>query len=292
MNKETIVVILLIYRDTHLIPPLLKTINEDYIDTKIVLLDNGSTDASWADLSKINDPRVTLIRVRDNLGYTGGINHAVNYAKENIQGFKSFFIINPDAESTPNLIYNLSVILNSDDKAACVSPKILSSDNGDVTYSGGQINLKRGSVKHIVFTNDNYPEKSYEVDAYHGGAVLFNLDKFIKAGMLNNDLFIYYDEAYTSIKVKENHGKILYAPSLEVYHDTSFTMRKVSYLKTYYMSRNKLLVFGKSMNFFSKLYFVGFEFLYHLKNRRVKNAAYHLKGAYHSIKGKKGIYTK
>jgi GT2 family glycosyltransferase len=291
MDKETIVIILLIYKDSQLIPPLLKTINEDYIEAKIVLLDNGSTEASYKSLSEIDDPRVTLISTSKNLGYTGGINHAVEYAIKNIPDFKSFFIINPDAASTPNLVYNLSRLLNSDENVACVSPKILSMDDRIVTYSGGKINLKTGAVKHIVFTGDNYPQESYEVDAYHGGAVLFDVNKFVKAGMLNDDLFIYYDEAYSSLKVRENKWKVLYAPALEVYHDTSFTMRKVSYLKTYYMARNKLIVFNKSMGLFNKLYFTVHGIAYHLKYGRVKNAVYHLKGVYDFIKGKKGIIT-
>jgi GT2 family glycosyltransferase len=290
MTKEIIPIILLTYKDSGLIRPLLSTINEDYIDARIVLLDNGSTEATWNDLSKIEDPRVTLIRTEKNLGYTGGINHAVNYALANIPDFKSFFIINPDAECTPNLVYNLSKILNSDENVACVSPKILSAE-GIITYSGGTINFKKGTVKHIVFQDDNYPEESYEVDAYHGCAVLFDVKKFVKAGMLNDDLFIYYDEADSSIKVKENHSKILYAPSLEVYHDTSFTMRKVSYLKTYYMTRNKFIVFNKDMSLYHKLYFVAHEFGHHLKHGRLKNARYHLKGVYDFIKGKRGIIT-
>ncbi|MEO7049273.1 MAG: glycosyltransferase family 2 protein [Ferruginibacter sp.] len=291
MEKEIIVVILLTYKDTELIKPLLDTIKEDYVDTRIVILDNGSTESTWKSLNEINDPRTTLIRTFENLGYTGGINFAVTYALNSISNFKNFFIINPDAKCTPNLISNLSRILNSDTRIACVSPKILSLER-KMTYSGGKINLRKGIVDHIVYTDNQYPQESYEVDAYTGCAVLFDASKFKTSGMLNEDLFIYYDEAESSLKLKSKNLKILYAPALEVYHDTSYTMRKVSYLKTYYMTRNKFIVFNSSMGFFNKLYFIAFEFAYHIKNKRVKNAFYHLKGVYDFIKGKKGAFSK
>lgn len=289
LKKEIIPIILLTYQDTQLIKPLLSTIKEDKIDPRIIILDNGSTDITWKTLNEINDSRITLIRTHENLGYTGGINYAVKYAKDNIPDFKNFFIINPDAQCTPDLISNLSRLLNKEKSGACISPKILSIDR-TTTYSGGLIDFKKGIVEHNVFTDKKYPNESYEVDSYSGCAVLFDVDKFIKAGMLNEHLFIYYDEADSSIKLKQNHCKILYAPSLEVYHDTSYTMRKVSFLKTYYMARNKFIVFNKNMSLFNKIYYVAFETAYHLKNKRIKNVSYLFKGVYDFMKGKTGAY--
>jgi len=140
MKKEIIPIILLTYKDTQLIEPLLSTIQEDKIDPHIIILDNGSTDVTWKCLNQINDPRITLIRTEKNLGYTGGINYAVKYAKDTISNFKNFFIINPDAQCTPDLIFNLSRLLNKEDRAACISPKILSVDR-KITYSGGVIDF-------------------------------------------------------------------------------------------------------------------------------------------------------
>jgi GT2 family glycosyltransferase len=290
MEKEIIPVILLTYKDSHLVKSLLVTINEEHLNLKIIILDNGYTNNSWTSLNEIADQRIILIRSATNLGYTGGINYAVKYALQNIANFSYFFIINPDTQCTPNLIFHLRQILEANSNAACVSPKILSMDR-KITYSGGKINLKKGTVKHIVFTDNSYPMDSYEVDSYTGCAVLFNITQFVNCGMLNEKLFIYYDEADSSLKLRANNYKILYAPSLEVHHDTSYTMRKVSYLKTYYMTRNKFIVFNNKMGLFNKLYFVVFEFAYHIKNKRIKNAIYHLKGVYHFLIGKTGAYN-
>jgi GT2 family glycosyltransferase len=291
MEKENVTIIILLWKETELLLPLLSTIQEDNIDINILVLDNESSDKSWQYFNSLNDKRLTIIKSETNLGYTGGINSAVEYAFKNFKDFKYFFIINPDAKCTPNLIGNLLTLLKSNNKIACVSPKILSLDNDKhVTYSGGRINLKKGIVTHIVMTDEYYPEPSYEMDAYHGCAVLFDALKFKSVGMLNEDIFIYFDEADLSIKLKQNNFKILYAPSLLVYHDESYTMRKISFLKTYYMTRNRFMVFDKTMSVNNKIHFLLKEFILHLKNRRIKNAFYHFKGYYHFLKGEKGSY--
>ena len=272
-----------------LLAPLLSTIKEDDISVNILVLDNESSNKTWQYLNSVNDYRLTIIRSHDNLGYTGGINYAVKYGFEKIENFKYFFIINPDAQCTPNLIGNLLGRLKTDEKNACISPKIHSTDKV-ITYSGGKINYRKGIVSHIVMTDEYYPEQSYEVDSYSGCAVLFDAAKFKTVGMLNEDIFIYYDEADISIKFKQNNYKILYAPALSVFHDTSYTMRKISFLKTYYMTRNKLMIFSKTMSGYHKIYFLLYELAYHLKNKRVKNAIYHLKGYNHYLRGKKGSF--
>lgn len=289
MGKEIVTIIILLWKDMELLAPLLSTIQEDNIDINMLVLDNESSDKSWQYLNSLNDYRLTLIKSKTNLGYTGGINYAVEYGFKNIENFKYFFIINPDAKCTPNLIGNLFRMLKSDKDIACISPKILSEDKC-VTYSGGKIDYRKGVVTHIVMTDEYYPEPSYETDSYHGCAVLFDAEKFKSVGMMNEDIFIYYDETDLSIKFKQNNYKILYAPALLVFHDTSYTMRKISFLKTYYMTRNKLMVFHRTMSLYNKVYFLLYELRYHLKNKRIKNAVYHLKGYYHYLQGKKGSY--
>jgi GT2 family glycosyltransferase len=99
---------------------------------------------------------------------------------------------------------------------------------------------------------------------------------------------MYYDEADFSIKLQQQGFKILYVPRLVIYHDVSYTTRHISHLKTYYMTRNKFMVFGRSMNFFSKLYYLLHELAFHTKNRRFKNVRYHIKGYLDYKRGKTG----
>src|SRR5690606_13357951 len=102
-------------------------------------------------------------------------------------------------------------------------------------------------------------------------------------------LFMYFEEADHCLRLFKLGYKILYAPDYLVIHDVSYTTRKVSFLKTYYMTRNKFVLFNKTMNLSSKVYYLVHEFAYHLKYKRVKNAIYLLKGY---LDFKKGKYEK
>jgi GT2 family glycosyltransferase len=270
---------------------LLSTVQEERASVSILILDNASTAESYAPLEVLDDRRVHLIKSERNLGFAGGVNYAYKYALENLLPFQYLFLFNPDAVSCPNLISDLIDVICQEPAAAGVSPKILYL-NGMPWYAGAEINYKEGKVVNNAVLNPAEEKPYYEVDVFSGCAVLFDVSKISKAGALNENLFMYYDEADFSIKLQQQGYKILYVPQLVIYHDVSYTTRSISYLKTYYMTRNKFMVFGRSMNFSNKIYFLLHELAYHLKNRRFKNMQYHIKGYVDYKRRKVGQLTK
>ncbi len=270
-------------------PGLVNSIIEKENEISILIVDNASTGETYNELKLIKDARIEILRSEKNLGFTGGLNYALKYAMNNLPSFKYFFLINPDAFSSPDLISDLARILKLNEDAACISPQILF-PNGNPWYSGARINYSRGNVSTSISLEAEDKTNYFEVDAFCGCAVLFDTQKVIEAGMFNEDLFMYYDEADLSIRLQQKGYKILYTPDHNVFHDASYSTKNINYLKTYYMTRNKFIVFNKSMNMRSKIYFMLYELAYHIKNRKTKNAIYHLKGYYHFLKGKKGSY--
>ena len=288
MTHPVILVLIINYKTSLLIQNLVNSISED-IDVAILIVDNSSTNETYGELEKVNDKRVHLLRSEKNLGFTGGINFGLKHVIEKMPYIKYFFLFNPDAISSPNLIGNLYKILQSEKNAAAVSPRILYND-GKPWYSGATLNLNKGKVYNNPIKLKNTTAAYYDVDVFSGCAVLFDLEKVIEAGMFNEELFMYYDEADLSIKLKERGFRILYTPLLSIFHDVSYTTKNLTHLKTYYMTRNKFIVFNKRMSFYNKMYFMLYELAYHIKNRRAKNAIYHLKGFYDFLKGKRGSY--
>jgi GT2 family glycosyltransferase len=286
--QEKVAIIIISYKTSHLIGELVSTIRETMLDVAIYVLDNGSTDETYAQLQEIRDSRIRLVQSRKNLGFTGGINYTLKEAVKNDDSFDYFFLLNPDAFCIPDLISNLAVYLKDDPKAACASPRILHV-NGSSWYSGATVDRLSGRVNNNATANaPAVPGIPYEVDVFSGCAALFRLKMVQAAGMFNESLFMYYDEADMSMKLKQLGYKILYVPHLTVYHDVSYTTRNISHLKTYYMTRNKLLVFGKTMPVTNKIYYVFYELAYYLKNRRFKNAVYHIRGLLDYMRGRYG----
>ncbi len=288
MTNSVITVMIINYKTSHLIRKLIDSIQEN-IDVEILIIDNASTMETYAGLEAINDERLHLLKSEKNLGFTGGINFGLKYVIEKMPHVKYFFLFNPDALSIPHLIENLYRIIQSEKNVAAVSPRILYTD-GNPWYSGATLSISKGRVYNNPVNVKKDIGEYYDVDVFSGCAVLFDLKKVIEAGMFNEDLFMYYDEADLSIKLKEKGYRILYTPALVIFHDVSYTTKNITHLKTYYMTRNKFIVFNKKMRLHSKVYFLIYEFAFHIKNRRIKNAIYHLRGFYDFLKGKKGSH--
>jgi GT2 family glycosyltransferase len=263
------------------------SIDEHETDIRILVLDNESTLETFSELEYIVDDRLILLRSKKNLGFTGGINFALDHAIKSGINFRYFFLINPDATCYSNVIGGLIHLLEDSKNGAAISPRIINT-TGKPGYSGARIDFNKGKVSTKVNVDTEKPEDIYEVDAYTGCAVLLDKDKVIEAGLFNEDLFMYYDEAELCIRLKQLGYKIYYAPKYFVIHDLSYTTRKNTFIKTYYMTRNKFIVFSKSMSFYNKISFAVHEFAFHIKNRRLKDALYHLKGIYDFAVGKKG----
>lgn len=287
MSLHKVPVVIINYRTSHLIQKVLDSIREESVEIQIVVLDNGSTEESYSVLQQIGDKRIKLIRSEQNLGFAGGANFALRYILEHFYDVKFCFLLNPDAICGPKIISGLLHILKQHKNAACISPQILNED-GRPGYSGGLIDYRIGQVVTSTYDRVVNDQAVYEIDAFTGCAVLLDLAKTKDAGMFNEDLFMYFDEADLSLKFKRLGYKILYTPKYKIHHDHSYTTRNISFVKTYYMSRNRFKVFNSTMPFHSKVYFIIHEFAYHLKYRRIKNALYHLKGIFHFFTGKVG----
>ncbi len=192
MLSEKVVVIIVNYKTSHLMQGLIDSIVENEAEVSILILDNESTKESFKGLQSVKDNRIHILRSEKNLGFTGGINFALKYIAEKLPDISHFFLLNPDAFSCPNLMSGLMKILKLTEDAACVSPKIVYM-NGDPWYSGAFINFAEGKVINNGIIENEKP--CYEVDVFSGCAVLFDLQKVMHAGLLNEDLFMYYDEA-------------------------------------------------------------------------------------------------
>ena len=249
MNDRRVLVIIINFKTSHLMQDLVNSIVENENEILILIVDNASTGETYNELKLIKDDRVRILRSEKNLGFTGGLNYALNHTKTELPGFKYFFLINPDAFSSPNLISDLTRIIKSNIDAACISPQILY-PNGAPWYSGARIDYKNGEVSTSVRIEKGDENKCFEVDAFCGCAALFDMDKVIEVGMFNEDLFMYYDEVDFSIRLKKRRYKILYTPYHKVFHDVSYTTKDINYLKTYYITRNKFIVFNNSMSLF------------------------------------------
>ena len=66
-------------------------------------------------------------------------------------------------------------------------------------------------------------------------------------GMIPELYFLYYEELDFCVRVRNSGYKIWYVGTSTVYHKESMTVGKINALKTYYMTRNRILFLRRNV---------------------------------------------
>ncbi|WP_373514967.1 glycosyltransferase family 2 protein [Persicitalea sp.] len=212
----------------------------DYPAIEVIVVDNGSRE-DWTDDWRGRFPNFTFIRSEENLGFAGGNNLGIAAA----QG-KYYFLINNDTEVTRGLVGKLVATLQSNPKVGMVSPKILYyEDRHLIQYAGyTEMDFVTGRNRCIgLFETDRgqYNGVIGETGYVHGAAMMVTKAAIDKAGLMDTNYFLYYEELDWGERVKKA-GYELYANlDATIYHKESVSVGKRSALKEYFMTRNRIL---------------------------------------------------
>lgn len=129
IEKKLVIIILnyLNYQDTE--ECVNSILNQIYKNYHILIVDNGSSNESYAYLKSIykSNSIISIIRTRKNYGFAKGNNIGINYAKRNL-GAEYILLLNSDTILNEPL-YIKKMIENDEDDVGVIGSKILLSDN-------------------------------------------------------------------------------------------------------------------------------------------------------------------
>ena len=97
-----------------------------------------------------------------------------------------------------------------------------------------------------------------ETDLAHGAAMMVPKSVIDEVGMMPEFFFLYYEEIDWCESIKKAGYKIFFVPASKVFHKESMSVGKNSTLKTYYMTRNRLLFMRRNTSGIKKLFWVAF----------------------------------
>jgi GT2 family glycosyltransferase len=227
-----------------------------YPSIEVIVVDNASVENPETTIAN-NYPEVKLILSKDNLGFAGGNNLGIALAKG-----KYLLFINNDTEVDTAFLEPLVNLFETNPNAGIASPKIIYYNSGDIIQYAGcyRINPYTGRNKRIGYKEKDLGQHDTlrETDLAHGAAMMVPRSIIDKAGVMPEIFFLYYEELDWCESIKNAGYKIYVVPASKVYHKESMSVGKNSTLKTYYMTRNRLLFMRRNTKGLTKISWVFF----------------------------------
>ena len=208
---------------------------------EVIVVDNASKENEAAIIAN-HYPMVKVIRSEKNIGFAGGNNLGIKAA----QG-KYLFFINNDVILKPQTsdISHLVSRLETNDKIAMVCPKIRFAWGDNPIQFAGYTPLSRYTMRNrsIGFgeTDKGQYDIAHPTPYAHGAAMLVKREALNQVGQMPECYFLYYEELDWSMMFTRAGYDIWYEPACTIYHKESQSTGQNSPLKTYYLTRNRLL---------------------------------------------------
>ena len=207
---------------------------------EVIVVDNASTNDEATEIAR-RYPYVIVVRSDRNLGFAGGNNLGIKAS----HGKYLFFLNNDTVIPQVSHIRHLINRLESTSKIGMVCPKIrFSWDNNPIQYAGctplSPITLRNQSIGYGEEDNGQY-DTAHPTPYAHGAAMMLKQEVIGKAGMMPECYFLYYEELDWSEMIRRAGYEIWYDPACTVFHKESQTTGQSSPLKTYYITRNRLM---------------------------------------------------
>lgn len=245
------------------------------VSYEIIVVDNASREDEAAKIRKLY-PSVVAIRSNENGGFSAGNNVGIRAAK----GKYMFFINNDTYIESDNIAY-LIERLESHPQIGGVSPKIrFAFPPQHIQYAGftplSRITLRNNMLGFDCPDNGTF-DTPHPTPYLHGAAMMIKREVIEKAGMMPELFFLYYEELDWSTSMTRAGYELWYDPRCTVFHKESQSTGQLSKLRTYYLTRNRLLYARRNLRGFDRLASI----LYQSTLAAAKNSVvYALKGRF------------
>jgi hypothetical protein len=233
---------------------LLSLKNYCSLKLEIIIVDSASDINSENEFKEII-PELLFIRSKTNIGFAGGNNLGISQAKGDY-----ILLLNNDTEIVKGSIETLVSELKNDKNIGLLSPLILYHDDQTIIQYAGftPLNYLTARNKQLGLCEKNtgqYNGLSYQTGFCHGAAVICRKTDLLKAGLMDESYFLYYEELDWCEKFKRIGKTINFTGKTHIYHKESISVGKESPIKIYFMTRNRMLFIRKNTGLFNTILF-------------------------------------
>lgn len=222
-------------------------------DLEVILIDNGSKE-NHETTFKEHYPSLIFIRSEINLGFAGGNNLGLKIANG-----EYFLLLNNDTEVTRGSIETMITVMDENHEIGLLSPLLLYFDNKNMIQYAGFTPLNYLTARNTCIGQFEINRGQYNFNSdtgfCHGAAVMCRKVDFLKAGQMEENYFLYYEELDWCEKFKRIGKKIWFTGETHIFHKESISVGKESTLKTYFTTRNRLLFIRKNTRLMNTIFF-------------------------------------
>lgn len=206
---------------------------------EIIVVDNASK-GDDVKILRERYPDLKLIESKVNLGFAGGNNLGIREAEGCY-----IFLLNNDTIVKDDGFSKLIDRFETDPVIGVVCPKIKFIESGNPIQFAGYTPLSAITLRNSLIGFGEQDQHQYDeahISPYaHGAAMMIKRDAIEHAGMMPECYFLYYEELDWSERIKEAGFEIWYEPQCYIIHKESRSTGQESPLRTYYLTRNRLL---------------------------------------------------
>lgn len=185
-------------------------------------------------------PEVHVIRSEQNIGFSGGNNLGIQTAKG-----KGIFLLNNDTLVTANDLKYLYERLYSSPVIGAVSPKIKFAFPPQHIQFAGFTPLSKYTLRNRTIGYNETDEGQFDIPQetsyLHGAAMMIKREVIEQVGRMPEIYFLYYEEMDWCTQMSRQGYQLWYEPRCTIFHKESRSTGQDSPLKTYYLTRNRLL---------------------------------------------------
>jgi hypothetical protein len=238
------------YNDVEDTKKFVSEITKYTVIDRIVVVDNMSTTiGAFENLKKLESEKVKVLQADKNGGYDYGNNFGIRYLQNQKEEYDYIIISNPDIEIEEKAIKHCLDILENNKNVAVIAPRMFNKENHPIRRSSWKIRtfwldfVHSTRVLELLFykilRNGEYSEKEYEneilkVEAISGAFFIIRYDVLKDIGLLDENVFLFYEEDILAKKIKEKGFETVSLNSEKFIHYESQTI-------------------GKSLNYYRKM---------------------------------------
>ena len=214
---------------------------QDYPNTEIIVVDNGSTEDISGFVSG-SFPDVRYLRLPENLGFAGGNNRGIDIATGSY-----IALLNNDAVADPGWLTAMVDLAERDRALGAVASLIVDGNRPSVLDSCG-VGIALDGMSRQAMRGAPVPEPAepMEVLAVSGCACMFRAEALEEIGLFDEDFFAYCEDTDLSLRLRKAGWRIAVAPAGRITHYYSGTSGAFSLKKVFWVERNHFWVAMKN----------------------------------------------